>query len=159
MKSIEQWFDEYGESHQNPVNKAIHWVCVPLIFLSVIGLLAAIPADYIKDFFPGQGQRYIHWGSVVIFFALMFYLRLSFQIFVGMFFQSLLVLFLVGCLDDLSIPLWKSSLAIFVLAWVVQFIGHKIEGKKPSFFKDIQFLLIGPAWLLGFVYRRLGIPF
>ena len=42
---------------------------------------------------------------------------------------------------------------VFVLAWIGQFIGHLIEGKRPSFFKDLQFLLIGPAWLMAFVYR------
>ena len=52
---------------------------------------------------------------------------------------------------------WRLSLAIFIVAWIGQFIGHKIEGKKPSFFEDLQFLLIGPAWLLSFIYNKLGI--
>ena len=56
-------------------------------------------------------------------------------------------------------PLWASSLAIFVIAWVGQFIGHKIEGKKPSFFEDLQFLMIGPLWLLGHLYRKFGIRY
>ena len=51
------------------------------------------------------------------------------------------------------------SLTMFFIAWILQFIGHKIEGKKPSFIKDIQFLLIGPAWLLGFIYKKIGIKF
>lgn len=57
-----------------------------------------------------------------------------------------------------SWPIWQFALTLFVLAWAGQFWGHKVEGKKPSFFKDIQFLLIGPAWLLSFLYRRFGIP-
>jgi uncharacterized membrane protein YGL010W len=65
----------------------------------------------------------------------------------------------VNWLDGFATPLWVISLAIFVIAWIGQFIGHVVEGKKPSFFKDLQFLMIGPAWLLGFVYRRLGIPY
>jgi uncharacterized membrane protein YGL010W len=56
-------------------------------------------------------------------------------------------------------PLWLVSAIVFVVAWIGQFYGHKVEGKKPSFLKDIQFLLIGPAWLLHFIYRRLGIPY
>jgi len=51
------------------------------------------------------------------------------------------------------------SLGIFVIAWIGQFIGHKIEGKKPSFLEDLQFLLIGPAWLLHFIYKKLGIVY
>ena len=49
------------------------------------------------------------------------------------------------------------SLAIFVLAWIGQFIGHKIEGKKPSFLDDLRFLLIGPLFVLSFLYRRLNL--
>ena len=56
-------------------------------------------------------------------------------------------------------PVWRSALVVFVVAWIGQFIGHKIEGKKPSFLQDLQFLLIGPAWLLGFIYRKLGIRY
>jgi uncharacterized membrane protein YGL010W len=48
---------------------------------------------------------------------------------------------------------------IFVVGWIGQFIGHAIEGKRPSFMKDIQFLLIGPLWLLGHLYRKLGIAY
>ncbi len=58
-----------------------------------------------------------------------------------------------------SLPLWAVSLAAFAGAWVGQFVGHKIEGKKPSFLKDVQFLLIGPAWLLSFVFKKLGITY
>jgi uncharacterized membrane protein YGL010W len=51
---------------------------------------------------------------------------------------------------------WKICLVLFVLAWIGQFVGHKIEGKKPSFFQDVVFLLIGPAWLLHFIYKKAG---
>ena len=49
--------------------------------------------------------------------------------------------------------------AVFIVAWIGQFIGHAIEGRKPSFFEDVKFLLVGPAWLLHFIYRRAGIPY
>jgi uncharacterized membrane protein YGL010W len=50
-------------------------------------------------------------------------------------------------------------LLIFILAWVGQFIGHKIEGMKPSFFQDLQFLLVGPMWLMHFVFKKLGLRY
>ena len=53
----------------------------------------------------------------------------------------------------------KASIAVFGVAWIGQFIGHKIEGKKPSFFDDLRFLLIGPLFVLGFLYRRLNIRY
>ena len=155
MKSIHQWFDEYGESHQNQTNKIIHWICIPLIFWSIIALLSLIPIDFLIK------SNFIHLGTIIVILGLIFYLKLSFKIFLGMFFVSFYVLWdvyfwrqIIGQNNLLII-----SLTMFFLAWILQFIGHKIEGKKPSFIKDIQFLLIGPAWLLGFVYKKIGIKF
>lgn len=51
------------------------------------------------------------------------------------------------------------SIALFVLAWMGQFVGHQIEGKKPSFFDDVRFLLIGPLFVLSFLYRRLRVAY
>ena len=69
------------------------------------------------------------------------------------------LMFVVRWLDTLAWPLWLTCVVIFVVAWIGQFIGHSIEGKRPSFFKDVQFLLIGPIWLVSHVYRRLGLSF
>lgn len=160
MKPIQQWFDEYGQSHQNHTNKLIHWICVPLIFFSIVGLLASIPSGPLKMLFPEQLRPFMHFGTVVILLGLLFYLRLSVTMFLGMAIVCTIVLWLVYLVDvKVETPLWLICLIIFVLAWIGQFYGHKVEGKKPSFLKDLQFLLIGPAWLLGFIYRKLGIPY
>lgn len=159
MKTLDQWFEEYGASHKNPTNKRIHWICVPMIFFSIICLFAAIPASYLANWAPAEWQPFLHWGTVLIALGLLFYLRLSPAMFLGILLFSLLCLFGVTLLDLLPLPLWASGSIIFVGAWLGQFIGHKIEGKKPSFFKDLQFLLIGPAWLMGFVYKKLGLSY
>ncbi len=155
MKSIHQWFDEYGESHQNKTNKIIHWICIPLIFWSIIALLSLIPIDFLIK------SNFIHLGTIIVILGLIFYLKLSFRIFLGMFFVSFYVLWDVYFWHQIigQNNLLIASLTMFFLAWILQFIGHKIEGKKPSFIKDIQFLLIGPAWLLGFIYKKIGIKF
>ena len=160
MRPIQQWFDAYGESHQNQTNKLIHWVCVPLIFFSIIGLLASIPSGALKELFPLPMQPFAHFGTVVILLGLLFYLRLSFAMFLGMAIVCAFVLRAIYVVDTaFATPLWLICVVIFVLAWIGQFYGHKVEGKKPSFLKDLQFLMIGPAWLLGFIYRKLGIPY
>jgi len=159
-KSIQQWFDEYGESHQNPTNKTIHWICIPLIFWSIIGLLASIPHDYLLVNRMSWFEPYQHWGSVIIILGLIFYLRLSWQLFIGMSLFSFGVLFSINALMTLGNGvLLYASIAVFVGAWIGQFVGHNIEGKKPSFFKDLQFLMIGPAWLMGFILKRTGIGY
>jgi uncharacterized membrane protein YGL010W len=151
MKTIHQWFDEYGVSHQNHTNKIIHWICVPSIFLSVVGLLYSIKLS---------GDNSFNAAHVALLLVLIFYFRLSTKMAFGIFLFAMLCLFICHFLEqNLPVPLWQTSLLIFVVAWIGQFIGHKIEGHKPSFFKDIQFLLIGPAWLIGFIYRKLGISY
>ena len=158
MRKIEQLLLEYGESHQNETNKAIHWVCVPLIFLSVLGLLASIPAGTVESFL-GESP-YANWAGVALVLVLVYYVSLSVPLAVGMMLFGALCIFILHKLDAFQVaPLWLLSIAIFVVAWIGQFYGHKVEGKKPSFLKDIQFLLIGPAWLMHFIFKKIGIPY
>lgn len=157
---MQQWFDLYGESHQNSTNKLVHWICVPSIFFSLIGLLSLIPHGFISELFSLPLRPYIHFGTVLIILGLIFYIRTSLPMAVGMALVSSVVLYLVK-LVNLNFPDNAGWIyfGIFVIAWIGQFIGHKIEGKKPSFFEDLQFLLIGPAWLLGFIYKRIGLKY
>ena len=156
MKPAQRWLDEYGESHQHPLNEKIHWICVPLIMLSLVALLSLLPLNLeILNQYP----RLNHWGFVLVGFASLYYFFLSIPLFAGMISISVLLLTGVQWLSTLPFPLWQSSLTIFVVAWIGQFYGHKVEGRKPSFFKDVQFLLIGPLWLLSKLYRRYGITY
>lgn len=158
MKRIDRLLAEYGESHQNHTNKTIHWICVPLIFLSIVGLIASIPAGLLESLF-GTSSFFANWAVIVLALVTIYYLSLSVSLTVGMVLFALLCVFLTRAIPHLGVPLWLGSLLIFVLAWIGQFYGHKVEGKKPSFFKDLQFLLIGPAWLMHFIYKRIGIPY
>lgn len=160
MKNIHGLLSEYGESHKNRVNKRIHYVCVPLIMFSLIGLLWSIPSGILGRFFPSYYAPFVNWATVFLLLTLIFYLRLSLEIFIGMLFISALLIFGNYRLAIATpYPLWLISLAIFAVAWIGQFIGHQIEGKKPSFLKDLQFLLIGPAWILAAIYKKLGIRY
>ena len=155
LTRVDDWLDEYGESHRDPVNKAIHWVCVPLIALTVIGLLWALPVPRAL----ASISPVMNWGMLFMMASVVYYFILSPSLGLGM--VAVLASFSAALLwlDSLPTPLWKICAVIFALAWVGQFIGHAVEGKRPSFFKDLQFLMIGPMWLLSFVYRRLGIRY
>lgn len=163
MKTVNQWFAEYGESHQNPTNKLIHWICIPIIMLSLFALLWAIPvpaAFLTATAADGRAIPLVNVATVFALMALLFYLRLSLTLALGMVVESVALLYLTFLIDAyVPAPLWLVGLALFVGAWIVQFYGHKIEGKKPSFFKDLQFLLIGPLWIMGFIYRKAGIRY
>ncbi len=155
VKSVDSWLEEYGESHQNPVNKAIHWVCVPLIALSLVGVLWDLPVP--RAFV--EISPVMNWGMLFLMASIVYYFILSPRLALGMVIVIAGFVLALWWLDTLSMPLWQISVAIFVAAWIGQFVGHAIEGQKPSFFKDLQFLMIGPLWLLSFIYRRLGIRF
>ena len=158
MRRIDLLLDEYGESHRNETNKFIHWICVPLIFFSIVGLIWSIPDRFIENVL-GNGP-YANWATLALLFVLAYYASLSITLMIGMTIFSILCLFIAKNLDVMNFaPLWLISLIIFIIAWIGQFYGHKVEGKKPSFLKDVQFLLIGPAWLMHFIYKKLGIPY
>jgi uncharacterized membrane protein YGL010W len=152
MQSADYYLAEYGKDHQNTVNQALHKICVPAIVMSLIGILWSIPAPA----FAASLGRYANWATAFIAAAMVYYLILSPRCALGMLPVIALSVVIVEWLDTLSWPLWQTSLAIFVVAWIGQFIGHSIEGQRPSFFRDLQFLMIGPLWVLAGLYRRLG---
>ena len=152
MQSLQQLLDKYAESHQNKTNKRIHYFCVPAIFFSVIGLLMSIPSNLIQNLTGISDSLYANWGVVALIPVLLFYIRLSLKM------TFLILGFSILCIlgnfqMNVFVELWKASVVIFVIAWIIQFYGHKIEGKKPSFLDDIKFLMIGPAWILDDIFK------
>ena len=154
MRAIDAWLNEYGESHQNPTNKLVHWICVPSIFFSVVGLLYSVKLP-----FSIAENLQLNLAMVILALVSLYYIRLSVTLAVGLLLFAGLCLYLAQQIENQGLVLWKVSLGIFVVAWIGQFWGHKVEGKKPSFFKDLQFLMIGPAWLMHFIYKKIGIPY
>lgn len=142
MRTIDTLLAQYGDSHRNPVNEWVHIVCVPLIVFSVLGLLWSVHAVLALA------------GSVA---ALAYYAKLSRPFALGM--LAMLALMLIALAAMQPIVILPLSLVLFVLAWIGQFIGHHIEGRKPSFLDDMRFLLIGPLFVLGFAYRRLRLAY
>lgn len=147
MKSAQAHFDEYAVSHQNKTNQTIHYICVPLIFFNVIGLLMSIPTTFLEKTLGLYNPLLENWAVVVTVFISIFYLRLGFWYFTEMLFVILLSIIGNFWISNITNLLYF-SIAVFILAWVGQFYGHKIEGAKPSFLKDLEFLLIGPLWII-----------
>ena len=152
MKTINDLLSEYSQHHQNPTNKSIHWICVPLIMFSSLGILYSFGfPHWATDLFP-----LFSYAFMLVLFSFGYYFLKSFPISIGMLIIGVLMLWVqdiivkqIGYRD-----LFILNAVIFVIAWIGQTIGHRIEGKKPSFMKDLQFLLIGPAWLLGNIYKK-----
>lgn len=147
MRTEQQWFDEYAVSHQNETNQLIHYICVPAIVFSLVGILMSIPSTFLSNLLGLNNPFIENWATIVLIFALIFYMRISFSLFFKMLVFAVLCVVLNYYLGQ-YLPLFYTSVAIFVAAWIAQFYGHKVEGKKPSFLKDMQFLLIGPLWII-----------
>jgi len=153
MPTIQKWLLEYGESHTNHLNKTIHWICVPTIFFSMVGFMYCIKLP-----FSIWGVQ-VNVAMVLMVLAIAYYFSLSKTLWIGMLLFGIACLLICHFIEVANFaPLWLVSLLLFVVAWMAQFYGHKVEGKKPSFLKDVQFLLIGPAWLMSFIYQKLGVP-
>jgi uncharacterized membrane protein YGL010W len=138
-RRVDALLAHYAESHRNPTNEVIHCVAIPLIMLSILGLLAAI-------------HPYVAYAAVAA--SLVYYARLSVVFLLAMAVVSLLLLAAVQAMGERALPI---SAAIFVGAWIAQFVGHRIEGRKPSFLEDLQYLWVGPLFVLALLFRRVGI--
>ncbi|MEO7012768.1 MAG: Mpo1-like protein [Dokdonella sp.] len=154
MRSLEDWFGNYSQDHRNPLNRVIHWICVPAILWAVMAALWAIPV-------PASIGRPGFWCGMALIAAFAFYWRLSRPIGIAM----LVVFVAFGLLTEWLFrsiganQLMWTAVSVFVLAWIGQFIGHLIEGARPSFFTDLAYLLIGPAWLADKLMRQLKIGY
>lgn len=138
MKSLDQWLDEYSLDHQNSTNKKLHFICVPAIFCSVVAFLHLIPFELLS--YPI--------GDWILLLSLFWYASLELKAFVLMFVQLILCLTIVISLQSAAPDfVFYIFLAVFVVAWIGQFWGHHLEGKRPSFFTDLKYLLIGPLWV------------
>lgn len=155
MRTVDQWLSEYGESHQNAANKVLHWICVPVIVVSLVGLLWSLPVPQaLREISP-----LLNWGTLLLAASVIYYFAVSWPLALGMMLFVGAVTLAILWLERLPWPLWIVCIALFVVAWIGQFIGHHYEGKRPSFLADVRFLMIGPLWLLSFIYRKLRIPY
>ena len=137
-RKVDQLLAHYGESHRDPRNEVIHFVAIPLIMLSLLGLLSAL-------------HPWVAYAFVAA--SMVYYGRLSMVFLAAMAVVSGAGLLLVHAMGDGALPI---SAAIFVAAWIAQFVGHRLEGRKPSFFEDLQYLWVGPLFVLSHLFRRLS---
>ena len=139
-RRIDVLLAHYGERHRHPVNEFIHVLAIPAIMFSLVGLLFAL-------------HPWVAYAFLAL--SLVYYVRLRSPVFlVVMVLWTALILAAVHALGGRVLPV---SAAVFVVAWIFQFIGHKVEGKKPSFFEDLQYLYVGPLFVAALGLRRLGI--
>lgn len=157
MATAQDLLNEYKESHQNETNQLIHNIFVPLIYLSALGILWDVKLGVSVGFLGDLELNVAMIGTLGTF---AYYLSKSFSIALGLLILSAFGLVGAYLLEQNgTVSVWLVSLIVFVLSWIAQFVGHKIEGKKPSFFKDLEFFLVGPMWVTAKLYKKLGIKY
>ena len=151
MTNVNEWNEEYAKYHKNKTNKIIHWICIPLIMFSLLGLLSLMTLFTFNSITISA-----LWFFII--FAIGYYVKLSKSLALGMTIISICFIYFIELINENFLnQKFEIFLSIFIISWIGQFIGHKIEGIKPAFVKDLQFLLIGPLWLLSYIYEKLGI--
>ncbi|CAF3057167.1 unnamed protein product [Rotaria socialis] len=159
-KELTAWLDEYGLSHQNPINILIHKICVPTITVTLLAMLWCLPIipKTIRNTIS-IGQVGLLNPSLILVPVFAFYWNLSSPMAIAMAVLFVIVMGFLVFLEKNNVRIFRLALIVFILAWIGQFVGHEIEGKKPAFFKDLQFLLIGPLWTLAHAFRYFGIDY
>ena len=152
QRSMHDWLESYSQDHQHPTNRLLHWICVPLIVWSVLALLWTIPV-------PATLLRPGAWAVFAIVLAFAWYWKRSHRLGAALLVAlAIFALICAGVFERLG-PMSMRWLAVcvFVAAWLGQFIGHVFEGRRPSFFTDLAYLLVGPAWLMDKLLNRIGL--
>ena len=164
MKKIDLLLEEYGSSHKNKTNKLIHWICVPAIFFSIVALIWSIPLGPLENLKIYNFQL-INWATISLVLVVFYYIKLSPLLTIGMVLFSTICLYMTNLLENLinsgkiEFQLWLIALTIFAVSWIIQFIGHEIEGKKPSFFKRCTIFAYWTSVVNAFYLQKINLSY
>jgi uncharacterized membrane protein YGL010W len=154
VSETDRWLTDYGDSHTDIRNPGIYWLSVPILVLGTVGILWSLP---VPEAFA-RISPVLNWGSVFLVAAVVYYFIISIPLAIGM------LPFVAGIaavqlwLEDTSWSLIGISSVMFVISVAGLYLGHYKNGGFRAVFSDIHHMMIGPAWLLANLYRRLGIP-
>ena len=139
-RKLDRLLAHYAESHRHPVNELIHVIAIPVIMVSIVGLLFVLH--------PWVAYAFV--GASLVYYAL-----LHSPVLLAI--MAAWTVLLIGIATAMGPNALAISLTLFVVGWIFQFIGHKIEGRKPTFFEDLQYLWIGPLFVMTLALRKLGV--
>jgi uncharacterized membrane protein YGL010W len=150
MKTLDQHLSHYAAYHRDGRNIATHIIGIPLI-VAAVEILASRPVVM-------AGTVPLTPAMLLAALATLFYLRLDLRFGVTM--AGLLGLGAWAGLHVAALPSWAWAAAgagAFIIGWIIQFIGHRFEGRKPAFLDDISGLLVGPLFIVAEIAFLLGL--
>jgi uncharacterized membrane protein YGL010W len=150
MKTLTEHLAQYAAYHRDRRNIATHFIGIPLIVLAAAILLSR----------PGLSALFLWFSpaSMTSLLAAGFYLRLDLRF--GLLMSALLGLCLWAgaVLAVQTTAVWLGwGLGLFVLGWLIQFVGHYYEGRKPAFVDDLMGLAVGPLFVVAELAFLLGL--
>lgn len=152
-RPVDRFFAAYSADHRDATNQLLHVLCVPAIVWSLLVLVHCIPL--------GEGAPTGLLAAVLAVVAVVFWCWLSLRLGLGAGVVMALSFWSVAALHAAvgTAALALIGAGVFVVAWVGQFVGHHIEGRRPSFFTDLVYLMIGPVWVLAKAYRKASLTY
>ncbi|MGF7079814.1 DUF962 domain-containing protein [Mucilaginibacter sp. UYCu711] len=160
QRPIDLIIDQYDSFHQKPANRIINYICVPVIVFSVVGFVWSLPFPQLK--FLGVYNSYLNWASFLIAFIIYYYQRLSpllSYIMLLLLFVLIFGIVQLQAFDGKGYLLPQVCIFLFIVANIFQFIGYRIEGRKPTFADEFKFMLTAPVWLLSLVLKKFKIKY
>lgn len=149
MKTLTEHLTNYASYHRNPKNIATHFVGIPMIVFAVVVFLARFTFDLLG--LP------ISIATIAVIASSFYYMKLDVKLGYAMAVFLLVALWLGQVIAEESAAIWVSwSLGLFFVGWIIQFIGHYFEGRKPAFVDDIMGLMIGPLFVMAELGFKLG---
>jgi hypothetical protein len=155
MSETDRWLSAYGDSHRQISCPPIYWVAVLILVPGTTGMLWSLPTPAAF----AEISPLLNWGSAFLMATLVYYFIISLPLAIGMLPFMLAVGAFGVVLTQARVSIAGVSLGLVVVAVAGLYFGHHAAGGVRAVLRDIQFMMIGPIWLLSNLYRRLGIPF
>ncbi len=155
MNETEDWLERYESSHRDLAHPWIFWVSVPMVIVGTVGLLwnLPIPAEFHAI------SPLLNWGSTFLMVTAVYYFIISLSLAIGLLPFVLAVAFVHVWLPQTDYSPLRVSTGLFVAGVIGLWMGHRDERGLSPIFEDFQTVMIGPAWLLSLLYKRLGLPY
>lgn len=155
MSETDGWLQQYEQTHQDMTYPTVYWAAVPMVVLGTVGILWTLPIP--DEFF--EISPLLNWGTVFLMATAVYYFIISVSLAIGMLPFLLGIAGIQSWLASSAFSPLRVSIGLLVAGIIGLWMGHRNQGSLRPVLRDLQLMMIGPAWLLSVLYRRIGIPF
>ena len=158
MTETLSWLERYGRNHQQLTWPFVYWAAVPMVVIGGVGVLWSLPVP--AAFY--EISPLLNWGSAFLMAAVVYYFIISLPLAIGLLPFVLGVAFVQMWLAQSGYAPMQAASGLLLAGTIGLWLGHRNTTGLSALrevIEDLQTIMIGPAWLLSLIYRRLRIPF